>query len=166
MREPTSNLCFQPGSPRLVVSHLAVFDGDVHRAEVGGDWWVLDRAGKSRYRGSPATIRVIALSCRATTCLSESTSVCSCAMSLLRPPISLAASFSACAMFAWVRGFVQPARTVAHAKAKKRNGRMAGAGSEGEVLRPAQNDDAAGERRGSISGCVGLASHCSSWWSS
>ena len=69
---------FHPGSCRRVLSSRSP-----HR----GMWFT-------------SAMREMIVSCLATTWRSESRSVCSCATSLLRPPISLAASLSACAMAA------------------------------------------------------------------
>ena len=81
---------FHPGSCRKVLSSRSP-----HR----GMWFT-------------SAMREMIVSCLATTWRSESRSVCSCATSLLRPPISLAASLSACAMAACSRGVEQVAAAV------------------------------------------------------
>ena len=77
------------------------------------------------YRGIPATIRVIVLSCRATTFRRESRSVCNWAISFFKPPISFAASLSACATAASERGLPQAALNSAALETRsRRSGRM------------------------------------------
>jgi len=78
-----------------------------------------------RYRGIPATILVIVLSCRATTFRRESRSVCNWAMSFFSPPISFAASLRACATAASERGLPQEALNSAALETRsRRSGRM------------------------------------------
>lgn len=55
-----------------------------------------------------AARRVITVSCRATTCRSESIWPCRFATSCWTDAICVLASFSACAMFACARGVMQP----------------------------------------------------------
>ena len=82
-------------------------------------------ARRPSYRGIPATIRVIVLSCRATTFRRESRSVCNWAMSLFKPPISFAASLSACATAASERGLPQATLNSAALETRsRRSGRM------------------------------------------